>query len=63
MTYRGWVKENDHCYRRNERWTVVRTGKLWYAVRDGQACLVDFANEGDAMAEAERLKKEDARYE
>jgi hypothetical protein len=58
----GWKKidANNHCY--NDTWSVSMSQGRWYAVRDGNYCLMDFPDAGAAMAEADLLRERDKLY-
>jgi len=60
----GWQQIDSNNYRFDDVWSVQRdwgSGK-WYAVRDGNYCLMDFPDAGAAMAEADLLREADKLY-
>lgn len=58
-----WDIISDTLVRLDDTWTVrLEPGKQWRAYRGEQATLCGFPTIEGAMAEAERLRKEDEGY-
>lgn len=58
----NWQRISSTEYRLDEVWTVRRLNMKWRAYRRGIQCWAAFTELADAMAEAERLRKEDEAY-
>lgn len=63
MTW-GWTAISKTVWRYDATWTVEQdwVSHRWYAHRNGNCLLCDFADAGGAMAEADRLRIADRDY-
>ena len=58
-----WQRITPRVYRLDDVWTVRQDDKQWFAYRGNKATLCGFADLGEAMNEAERLRAVEAMTE